>query len=346
VTDRGRGAAFGLSAAVLFGASAPLTKLLLPTVSPLLAAAILYLGAGLALSVWSLIARTGEARLRRADLPILLGIILTGGILGPVLMLVGLGRLSGLSASLLLNLEAPSTMLIAILVFREHLSRREVMAAAVILGGATILGFRPGELHADPWGVLALAGACLSWGVDNNLTQRLSLRDPIAVVRWKALGAGACTLVIAVAMRQPVPPFDTLGALAAIGAISYGASIVLDLYALRLLGAAREAAFFATAPFAGAVLAIPLLGDRPAMIDAAGAAAMLLGVVLLVRARHSHLHTHEELSHEHLHTHDDHHRHEHAPDAPPGEAHSHPHHHATLTHDHPHVSELHHRHKH
>ncbi|PTL84155.1 DMT family transporter [Vitiosangium sp. GDMCC 1.1324] len=348
-----KGALMGLGAAALFGLSAPVAKLLLPTSGPLLLASLLYLGGGVGLSLTGVAARFRQGRaphleapLERKDWPLLAGIILCGGMLGPVLMLVGLARLSGVATSLLLNLEGPFTILIAVLLFGEHLGRRAGLAAGFIFCGAAVLGLQAGEVRADWPGVLAVAGACLSWAVDNNLTQRLSLKDPVAVVRIKALGAGGCMLVLAIATGHPLPGARVVAAALALGAASYGLSIVLDMYALRLLGAAREAAYFATAPFLGALAALPLLGERLSLRELLGGAAMALGVVLLVRERHGHVHTHELLEHEHLHTHDAHHQHAHPGMADVTEPHSHPHRHVPLTHDHPHVSDLHHRHKH
>lgn len=349
-----KGALMGLGAAALFGLSAPLSKLLLPTSGPLLLASLLYLGGGLGLALVGVVARLHrsasprrEAPLERRDWPLLAGVILCGGMLGPVLMLVGLERLSGVTTSLLLNLEGPFTILLAVLLFGEHLGRRAAVAAGFIFCGAVVLGLQAGEVRADWPGVLAVTGACLSWAVDNNLTQRLSLKDPVAVVRIKALGAGACMFAIALMTgQQPLPGPRVLAAALALGAASYGLSIVLDMYALRLLGAAREAAYFATAPFLGALAAIPLLGERLSLTQLLGGAAMMLGVVLLVRERHGHVHTHAAMEHEHLHVHDEHHQHEHPGMTDVTEPHSHPHRHASLTHDHPHVSDLHHRHKH
>lgn len=345
-----KGAVLGLGAATLFGLSAPVAKLLLPSSTPLVLASLLYLGGGLGLSVVSAMRRAGgaarEARLGRKDVPLLLGVILCGGVLGPVLMLLGLQRLSGVAASLLLNLEGPFTILLALLVFGEHLGRAGAMAAACIMSGALVLGFQEGELHGDTLGVLALAGACLSWAVDNNLTQRLSLKDPVALVRTKALGSGACTFVLAWLTGQPFPTARVLGAALLLGSASYGLSIVLDAYALRLLGAAREAAYFATAPFVGALAAVPLLGEHPRPLDLLAGVLMAAGVVLLLRERHSHPHTHAALDHEHVHVHDEHHQHPHPPGTDTSQPHSHPHHHEPVTHEHPHVSDLHHRHKH
>jgi drug/metabolite transporter (DMT)-like permease len=311
-------------------------------------AGLLYLGAGLGLTLYGLVRprrHTGrEARVSRRDLALLAGITVCGGILGPVLMLFGLGRVSGLTGSLLLNLEAPFTMLLAVLLFREHMGRHAWSAAILIVGGGLLLSWRPGQLHADPWGILAIAGACLSWGVDNNLTQRLSLRDPVAVVKWKTLGAAVCTLAVGAALRPELPAAGVAAAALALGSLSYGASILLDMYALRVLGAAREAAFFATAPFIGAVLAVPLLGDRFGLADVGATLLMSSGVVLLVREKHGHVHTHDEIEHEHMHVHDEHHQHAH--DGPFEEPHSHPHRHDPLTHEHAHLPDLHHRHRH
>ncbi|MDQ3266734.1 MAG: EamA family transporter [Myxococcota bacterium] len=344
---KAKGGAYGLAAAALFGLSAPTAKLLLPHASPLVLSSLLYLGAGFGLLLYQAIRRepkVPEARLERGDLPLLLGISLLGGGVAPVLMLTGLERVSGISGSLLLNLEAPLTMLIAVSFLGEHLTRREVMASVLIVAAAAVLGYRSGDLGVSWTGVAAIAGACLCWAVDNNLSQRLSGKDPVAIVQVKGLTAGTGTLLLALATRQVMPGPELVGAALALGAVSYGLSLLFDMRALRLLGAAREAAFFATAPFIGAALAIPLLGERPRLADVVVAAGMVAGVGLLVRARHGHLHTHPELGHDHLHVHDEHHRHAHR--EPADGPHSHFHQHVRLTHDHPHVSDQHHRHPH
>jgi len=311
-------------------------------------AALLYLGAGIGLLLVG--GRGGtqhEAPLRRGDWPYLAAIAISGGMIGPVLMLHGLRQVSGLAGSLLLNLEAPFTIAVAVLFFGEHLARREAVAAAIIiLGGATLTMERDAPSQATVIGVLLLAGACVAWALDNNLTQKLSLKDPLALVRIKTLSAGTMNLVIALAFGQQLPSTRIVAAAAILGFFSYGASILLDAYALRDLGAAREAAYFATAPFFGAALSIPLLGETLTVARVLAIALMSAGVMLLLRARHLHTHTHQALDHEHRHVHDEHHQHEHLPADPPGEPHSHPHRHAPLTHEHAHVSDVHHRHGH
>ena len=202
-------------------------------------------------------------------------------------------------------------------------------------------------MGGDALGALLIAAACLGWGLDNNLSQRVSLKDPQQVVLIKTLGAGTASLLLAGALGHARPAPATLLPALLLGAASYGASLVFDMYALRLLGAAREAAFFATAPFIGALLALPVLGEAPGLAELGAGVLMVGGVFLLLRERHSHAHTHEPLEHEHLHVHDDHHQHSHEGlPHPITEPHAHRHKHAPITHDHPHVPDVHHRHKH
>ncbi len=344
---RYRGALYAIVAAVLFGISAPIAKLLLPGAGFLMLASLLYLGAGVGLSLIVLMRRgRREASLQRSDFLPIAGIIVAGGIVGPILLLYGLQSVSGVVGSLLLNLEAPFTMILAVLVFREHMNRTEMIAAVLIIGGAVILSYVPGQLRAEVVGALAIAGACLAWAIDNNLTQKVSLRDPMAIVRVKTLGAGLCTMIIALTAGERFPSRMHVVSGLVLGFFSYGASIVFAVYALRILGAAREAAFFATAPFIGALLSIPLLHESITPFRATGLALMIIGVTALVRARHTHLHTHEAIVHDHVHIHDQHHQHAHSASDPAGEPHAHPHRHEPITHEHPHVSDAHHRHPH
>jgi drug/metabolite transporter (DMT)-like permease len=261
-------------------------------------------------------------------------------------MLWGLTRVSGLTGSLLLNLEAPFTMALATAVFGEHLSRREGLAAALIVAGGAIVGAHgsAGGLSGSALGVLAIALACLCWAIDNNFNARLSMKDPVQLLRIKMLSAGGLNLIAAVLFGQRVESLRVAGYAVLLGSLSYGLSFFLYTRAQRVLGAARQGALFAVAPFAGAALAIPLLGDRASLSDLAGAIVMAAGVLLLARARHGHLHAHVALTHDHLHVHDAHHQHGH--DQPVAEPHAHPHTHDPLTHEHPHVSDVHHKHRH
>jgi drug/metabolite transporter (DMT)-like permease len=334
-------------AAALFGVSAPIAKQLLGETTPPILAGLLYLGAGAGLWLYARVRPAREeAPVRRADVPILIGVVLTGGVVGPLCMLFGLQRVGALTGSLLLNLEAPLTIAVATVLFGEHLGRQAAGAIGLVLLGAAMLKFEPGATGADTLGVLLLAAACLAWAIDNNLTQRLSLRDPFAVVRVKTLAAGTFNLALGLVLAGgTLPDPAPLVAALTLGCVSYGVSVVLDAYALRLVGAAREAAYFATAPFLGALVAWGM-GESLGVFDLGAMVVMASGVALLLRERHGHVHAHEALEHDHAHVHDGHHAHAHGPGDPSGEPHAHPHRHAPLVHDHPHVPDLHHRHRH
>lgn len=340
-----------LMAAALFGASAPVAKRLLTEVAPSLLAALLYAGAGLmALPFAARAWRRREAPLRAGDLPLLAGVVAFGGVAGPLLLLYGLSRTSATVASLLLNLEAVFTTAIAVVVFREWIGRRGAAALAVVVAGCALSTWAaPGAARSAAsffWGPLAVAAACASWAVDNNLTQRLSLKDPLAVVCVKGLGAAPIAYAIArFSAHAAWPPARVVVGALALGAVSYGVSLALYVRATRTLGAARTGVLFAAAPFVGAALAIPIAGEPPSLRVAAAAALIGAGVWLLLSEQHGHRHRHEPLDHEHLHTHDEHHQHAHRGDEGP-EPHSHPHHHDPLEHAHPHASDAHHRHKH
>lgn len=343
------GAVAGLLSAVLFGASVPITKQLLPEVAPTLLAGLLYLGGGLAVGTVRLAARQRivEASLGRADLPRVLAIVVLGGIVGPLALVNGLRTVSGVSGALLLNLEGPLTVLVAITVFHEHLGRRAALGAGLVFLGACLLAVPgAGAGAARLSGVLLLATACAAWALDNNLTQGLAGKDPWQLVIAKTVGAGSGMVGLALALGDRFPAGRLVLSALLLGALAYGASVLLDAFALRLLGAAREAAFFATAPFAGALLSVPVLGERLGATQLAAGAVMLVGVAILVRERHGHEHTHETLEHTHRHVHDDHHQHPHPEGIDPTRPHAHPHRHAPLTHAHAHVSDAHHRHVH
>ena len=347
-----RGVFYALAAAVLFGASTPFAKLLVGRMDPVLLAGLLYLGSGLGLLVWHWLGnrRRGsspEAPLRRADLPWLAGAVLFGGVVAPVLLMTGLASTPGSTASLLLNLEGVLTALLAWFVFRENFDRRIAFGMAAITAGGVLLSLEGRtEETGLPVGALAIAGACLAWAIDNNLTRKVSAGDPVQIAMIKGLIAGTVNLSIALARGAELPGTWTVVACGGVGLAGYGISLTLFVLALRNLGTARTGAYFSVAPFVGAAISIPLLGDRPTINFFVAAALMGLGIWLHLTERHSHEHDHEALSHEHSHVHDEHHRHEHGADDPPGEPHSHPHHHPPMRHTHPHYPDIHHRHGH
>lgn len=342
------GLLFGIAAAAFFGASTPFSKRLLGDVGPQLLAGLLYLGAFLvSLAVLPSRRQRREARLRRSDLPRLAGVAACGGVFAPVLMLVGLERVSGMTGSLLLNLEGPFTLVLALVVFGEYLGRRAIISSVVVFGAAALLTTGGSTTGDQVLGVVLIAGSALLWAVDNNLTQSLTVRDPVAIVVVKAGVAAAVNVSIAMVLGASVPSGGTVLATLALGAVAYGVSIAFDAYALRMIGAAREAAVFATAPFIGVALSVPVLGERLGLVQFLATVMMALGMVFLVREGHDHSHEHDEIVHDHIHRHDDgHHDHRHEPEVDLGLAHSHPHRHKPTVHSHPHVSDTHHRHQH
>ena len=344
------GVPLALGSAVLFGASAPLSKLLIGTVDPWLLAGILYLGAGAGLlfvqgARASLGLRDAEAPLRRSDAPWLAAVIMFGGVLGPVLLLLGLARTTAASGSLLLNLEGLATMAIAWLAFRENVDRRLLLGAGAILAGAIVLSWGGQGLRLDAGGLL-IAAACLCWGIDNNLTRKLSSADPVRIATLKGLVAGATNTGLALLLGASLPGAGAIAAGAVLGFLGVGVSLVMFMLGLRHLGAARTGAYFSLAPFIGAALGIALFREPVTAQLLAAGALMALGLWLHLAERHEHEHVHAPLEHEHAHIHDAHHRHVHSSGTPAAEPHSHPHRHAPLRHKHPHYPDLHHRHGH
>jgi drug/metabolite transporter (DMT)-like permease len=347
------GPLLALGSAFLFGASTPIAKLLLGVTDPLLLAGLLYLGSGIGLALATAVGHSlgvvrPEAPLRARDLPWLGAIVLFGGILGPALLMFGLTLTPASSAALLLNTEGLATMVIAWLVFRESVDRRIFLGAMAILAGAALLSWPEGGSTSPQlnWGSVLIVLACVSWGIDNNLMRRLSAADPLQIAMIKGLVAGAINLVLALGRGAPLPEVAPLAAAGAVGFLGYGVSLVLFVLGLRHLGTARTGAYFSTAPFIGAALALPLFGEPPTLPLIGAALLMGIGLYLHLAETHDHEHLHERLEHEHRHVHDVHHRHEHAPDDLAGEPHGHPHRHSRLVHKHPHYPDLHHRHQH
>jgi drug/metabolite transporter (DMT)-like permease len=278
----------GLLAAVSFGISAPLAKRLGADVAPLMLAGLLYAGAAIALALFGrALPREPGSGLDRHDVPALAAITVLGGMIGPVLMLIGLARVSAAAGALFLNLEGPFTVLVAVAAFRERLGWRATTAIVLVTAGAAVLAAGGGDLRGSIGGAGAIAVACLAWAIDNNLTRRLAMRDPVAVVRVKTLGAAAGNLLLAFGHGDGWPAAGPVGAALLVGAVSYGASVLLDAYALRILGAAREAAYFATAPFVGAILGAALFRERLGAPQLGAGALMLAGVALLTSERRS-----------------------------------------------------------
>jgi len=340
-----RGVQVALLSAMLFGAGTPIAKLLLGQVSPWLLAGLLYCGSGVGLFLIRLVRRSPSVRLHRAEILPFAGAILAGGIIGPVLLMLGLSNMPASGASLLLNAEGLFTALLAWFVFRENFDRRIALGMIAILAGAVVLSVPSGADLGSPWPSLAILGACLAWALDNNLTRKVALTDATWLAAMKGIVAGPINLVLAFSLGAHLPVAGNIAAALAVGFFAYGVSLVLFIVAMRHLGTARAGAYYSIAPFFGAILAL-ILGDTPTWPLAVAAALMGIGVWLHLTERHEHEHTHQAITHDHEHAHDEHHQHQHGQPVPPDTRHSHPHTHQPLTHSHEHYPDSDHRHDH
>jgi drug/metabolite transporter (DMT)-like permease len=344
---------YALSSAVLFGVSTPTAKALLGSTEPTVLAGLLYCGAGVGVALIRRFARpmlspssAEEMALSRGDLPWLAGAIIAGGIVGPVLLMIGLTRTDAAAASLLLTLESVATVLMAWFLFHENFERRIVLGMGCLVAGVAILSWSGQPTLSSIIGPLAIIGACVAWGLDNNLTRKVSLLDPLQIVELKGLVAGPVNVGLGLWMGGKLPDAPAIVAAGLVGFLGYGVSLVLFVIALRHLGSARTTAYFSTAPFFGATVAVFALGEPITVPLVIAGALMGLGLWLHVSERHQHIHDHEPMTHSHAHTHDEHHQHAHGPEDPPGEPHMHGHRHTPLVHTHPHMPDMHHQHRH
>lgn len=334
-----------LGAALLFGAGTPLAKWLLDAVSPWMLAGLLYLGSGIGLTMYRLLTRAPAVRLPQKEVLWFVGAILAGGIIGPVLLMIGLSGMPASGASLLLNAEGVFTALLAWFAFKENFDRRIALGMAAIVAGAVVLSWPGDAQFAGLWPILAILGACFAWGIDNNLTRKISLTDATWIASVKGLVSGVVNLALAFALGASFPALPNLAGAMLVGLLAYGVSLTLFVTALRHLGSARTGAYFSVAPFFGALLAV-LMGESVSIQMIIAGGLMALGTWLHLTERHEHEHVHGEVLHDHEHLHDEHHQHEHNFPVTSGTKHSHPHWHEPTLHTHSHFPDTHHRHAH
>lgn len=332
-----------LLAALFFGASAPIAKLFLGDVPPILMAAFLYLGSGAGVSLIKLYQRFSknqkEAGIKRPDIGWLAGAIIAGGILAPIILMISLKNTPASTASLLLNFEGVGTTLIALFFFRESISRRALAAILVITLASIFLSTNFSNGFGFSLGAVGVILACVLWGVDNNFTRNISAKDPLTIVAWKGLVAGSFSLLLGLGLGQQLPTLSIILRILLLGFISYGLSTMLFIYAMRGLGAARTSALYGMAPLAGVLLSILIFKDPVTLSFALAAVLMMAGAYLLANEEHAHFHIHMPVLHEHRHSHDDgFHMHDHT------DVHSHEHEHLQTEHEHGHLPDIHHRH--
>jgi drug/metabolite transporter (DMT)-like permease len=349
---------YAILIAMLFGGTAPVAKLLLEDVAPLTLAALLYIGSGAGLLIYYGSGRLrgrnrthAEASLKRGDLPWVSGVTLFGGILAPVVLMYSMQATPAMTAAMLLNFEPVATTLFAALIFREHVGGKVWVALTLITAACLLLAWEPGATFGISLAAAGILLTCTFWALDNNISQKIAGKDPLATVIIKGMAAGAIVLGVALLLGQPLPPMDVALAAMVLGFVSYGGlTSVLFLFALRGIGTSRTGAFLAMAPLFGVAFSVLLLAEQPDLAFLLAVPLMALGAWLLISEEHSHLHRHSSEVHEHRHRHDDgHHVHDHDPADPPHDArgfHSHRHRHEELVHEHPHRPDIHHRHGH
>ena len=339
------GVGSALGAALVFGAATPFSKRFGRGVNPQVFAGLLYFGSGLVLAVTLVVRPSGtrQASLQRADrVPLALAVVF-GGMLGPLLLMIGLRTTAAATASLLLNLEAVFTALGAWFIVKEHADRRIVIGMVVIVAAATLLSFQPGHGFSINAGSAAIAAACLCWGIDNVATRPLSLRDPRQIACVKGLVAGAANVAIGLVSGGHLPSRLRLLAAMVVGFFGYGLSLILYVRGMRGLGAARTAAYYAAAPFVGSAIALVWLREPVGPFFVPALILMAIGLGIHLNEEHGHDHIHAPVAHAHRHTHaDEHHGH-----APPGSsADADLHVHEPTVHGHDHTPDDHHLHGH
>ena len=340
-----KGGLLALLAAALFGLSTPFVQSWGQGVGPFTTAALLYSGAALVAACMRK-PKESEAQLQRSDAKRLLAMAFFGAVIGPVALAWGLQHTSGVSASLMLTLEAVFTALLAWRLYGETVDKRVVLAMGTLLAGGVVLALdQRVQGGSQLMGLLAVMTATVAWGIDNTLSRGVADRDPGQVVLVKAVLGLMATASVAWLNSEPRPAWVPCAVLLAIGASGYGLSLRFYLLAQRTFGAARTGSVFAFAPFIGALAAFALGERAVSPYLALGGLLMLLGVVLHLAESHGHEHTHEMMQHEHAHSHNDGH-HDHSHERMPAGEHSHMHRHTPVTHGHAHVPDIHHSHRH
>lgn len=352
-TIQNMGYVYAIVSAILFGASTPAAKYLLGRVDPWLLAGLLYLGSGLGLifilviNYFILKKPTQEASLTIHDYGWLALVTIFGGIIGPLLLMFGLVHIQASTVSLLLNLESVLTATMAWIIFKEHTDKRLVVGMLFIVIGGLVIAWQGQLKITNILGPLLVAGACLAWAIDNNLTRKISAADPLKIVAIKSFVAGITNVTLALWFGATLAiQWNIIFISSLIGFIGYGVSIICFILGLRNIGTARTGAYFSLAPFIGAAFSICFLGETLSIQLIIAGILMGVGLWLHLTESHEHEHDHELLKHEHKHYHDEHHKHEHLPTDPSGEPHSHRHVHEPMRHSHMHYPDIHHRHGH
>lgn len=337
----------GLLSGLLFGIATPFSKLLLTNLNSFQLAGLLYIGAGIAMI--PAIFKTGsQIRLlfNRTNLIRTLGIIFFGGLLGPLLLLIGLRAADAASVSIWLNMELVATAILGVLIFKDNLDKYTWLGVILTVCAGVITSIAGGISGLTS--ALLITAACFCWGVDNHLTALTDGATPQAVTFVKGIMAGIVNLLIGISITDSSVVFNNIFAALIVGGFSYGLSIVLYVTSAQNIGATRGQMLFSTAPLWGVILSYIIFHDTFQWTHIISLLFLIIAVIVINIVSHTHQHQHEILEHIHFHKHDDgHHDHIHENDnLNKDKGHSHLHLHKTIMHEHPHYPDLHHRHKH
>lgn len=346
---------YALLAAFFFAISVPFAKVLLKQASPFQLSALMYLGAGIGLSLYSVIVNfaaknksvSKEAPLEKKDIPFIIGFIVSGGIIAPVLLFKGLTTAPASMAAIALNFELIFTALIAYVFFKEHASVKLLLSVIfVILGGCALLFDFEKFVFSFNWGIILVIGASFMWALDNNFTAKISIKNPITIAATKGIAGGLVNLIFAIYIVGFDLNLKLILTGMSLGFVSYGISLVLLIHSMRYLGASRAGILFGANPFMAAFLSIIILREAVTYQFIFSAVIMAIGIMFILSEKHKHKHYHEYLQHSHRHAHDLHHKHEHDAGSNSAEIHSHKHIHNQTEHFHEHLPDAHHKHKH
>ncbi len=339
---------YAILAAALYAINVPLSKILLNHVEPTMMASFLYLGAGLGLFIYGLIQkRMGRSEnkesLTQKELPYTIAMVVLD-IAAPILLMLGIAMTNSANVSLLNNFEIVATSIIALVIFKEVISKKLWFAISLVTIASIILTFEGMGSFTFNQGSLFVLGACLCWGFENNCTKMISNKSSVEIVVIKGSFSGLGSLIVALILGETIPAIQWLICVLALGFVAYGLSIHFYIMAQKDLGAAKTSAYYSIAPFLGVAFSMLLLSERPSLQFYIALIIMIISTYFMVKDtielqhthEHEHTHTHEhshgDMIHTHEHTHVHTHIHTHS-----GDSEKHTHEHEISEHNHVHV---------
>ena len=302
-TKQYKAISFAILAAALYAISSPISKLLLEEIPPTLMASFLYLGAGLGMFIVDFISHKKykektEARLTKQELPFTIGMVVLD-IAAPIFLMVGLTTTSAANASLLNNFEIVATSLIALVIFKEHISKRLWVAIFLITVSSIVLSVEDISSFSFSFGSILVLLACVCWGLENNCTRKLSVKDPLEIVVIKGFGSGIGSLLVGFILGEQTNNITYVIVALILGFFAYGLSIFFYIYAQRYLGAAKTSAYYAISPFIGAGLSLIIFREIPTTSFVIALIIMIIGMFFASTEEHDHSQAHatEECTH-------------------------------------------------